>query len=402
MQYVLPLMAISSLISQSLVDFFLIVVGCQWLYFFLKARSREEFLPKTGLEWPFLGLFLAMLLSILVNYWGRWEFLWPVHKIKWVFEFYAILWFLKKYGFDAEKSFKSILVVGLIPSIYAIATFFRGVDYLNPERATADRVVGLVNSATYHAHAGAILVGFVLFLFIDLGIYKRKYNWFYLACIFTAGMSFYLTYTRGAYLALLVGLLSYSFSKGKRFFWISMSVLAIASSIAYIVSPQLRARVEQTIVPEKMDRSRIGLFKSYSEVFNDNRVFGSGYDAYKKDGSLVPYTSKNGVSPDLQTSHAHNQYLQMAATTGILGLVFFSWILLVVFRKLKFNSSGFSGANLSSTLGPVYLIILSLMVTDQTFEYARIRVVIILFFALIILFERSSLEQVGNEDFKKT
>lgn len=382
MQYVLPMMAVSALISQSLVDLFLIVCVGNWLYFFIKEKNRKEFLPYTGLEWAFGGLFLAMLLSVLVNYWGQWEYLWPVHKIKWVLEFYAMVWFLRRFGFNAEKTVKTILWVGMIPSIYAIATYFNGTDFLNPDRDTAARVVGLVNSSTYHAHASAILLGLSLFYFVQNKMYKARANWILAPLLFVFFCSFYLTYTRGAWLAFFAGLVVFVMLQGRKAFLIFVALMLLALPVTYTVGAQFKERIQQSVDPAKMDMGRIGIFKAYVKVFQDNWLFGAGYDAYKRDQSLVPYTAAEGVVGELQLSHAHNQYLQMAATTGILGLISFLAIFaLVIFRSgrciLRRDLTAVA-------LFAVVTIVGVLFITDQTFEYAKIKAIVVYVLAATI------------------
>lgn len=388
MQYILPLMAVSSLISQSLVDLFLIICVGNWLYFFIKEKNRKEFLPYTGLEWAFGGLFLAMLLSVLVNYWGQWEYLWPVHKIKWVLEFYAMVWFLRRFGFNAEKTVKTILWVGMIPSIYAIATYFNGTDFLNPDRDTADRVVGLVNSSTYHAHAGAILLGLSLFYFVQNKMYKVRANWILAPLLFVFFCSFYLTYTRGAWLAFFAGVIVFVMLQGRKVFLIFVALMLLALPVTYTVGAQFKERIQQSVDPAKMDMGRIGLFKAYFKVFNENRLFGSGYDGYKRDQSLVPYAAAEGVVGDLQLSHAHNQYLQMAATTGVFGLIAF--VAIFALLLIRAGKSVLSGDRQKMASFSVLSLVAVLFLTDQSFEYAKIKAVIVFSMALIYVFSEFS------------
>lgn len=107
----------------------------------------------------------------------------------------------------------------------------------------------------------------------------------------------------------------------------------IVSVIAMIVGSLLILGLTAGLMPrDTSDRARICIYKSAVQMFVDHPVAGVGYDNYGKE-------YMNYIQPDAPVRepfpHAHNDFLQLLATTGSVGatgfLIFslvFLWILL--------------------------------------------------------------------------
>jgi O-antigen ligase len=74
------------------------------------------------------------------------------------------------------------------------------------------------------------------------------------------------------------------------------------------------------------------IWAGHFQIFKENPIFGAGYGQNTK--ALPRVYLEMGAPPDTLVSHAHNQYLHLAAGTGILGLLSY---LLIWFFFLKLN-----------------------------------------------------------------
>ncbi len=381
--------AVSSLISQSLLDLFSILSIIMVLWIGFERKIFKELFQKIGIEWAFIGFFITCFIGIVWNTGGfYWEHLKPLVKFNWMIHIYFMIAAFKLWLPKVEDCLKLLLGLSLIPSIYAIATKIAGYDFLVPERPLDGRIIGMVNSATYHAHASAILFVFCAALLFSIFNWRKASSWIYSIALLLMAVSVYFSYTRGAFLAIIlalsIGLLVYNWKHALTFGTALIIILLLASK----VDPFMSERVQQTVVAEKMDNARIGLFKAHLQMFLDYPVLGMGYDLYKDSHTAIEYTKKFNVPDYLQDSHAHNQFLQILGSTGFIGFMFFTALLLFLFwqsiallRTSKPSSQYYSLIIAALwTQGCIYLLFL----TDQSFEYAKIRFVILAVWALTI------------------
>jgi O-antigen ligase len=244
----------------------------------------------------------------------------------------------------------------------------------------------MVNSATYHSHALAIIFSFcagLLFMYFN---WRKKSAWAYLCCLLLLWLSIYFTYTRGALLAILMAVFSgLMILNWRKAVLLVVVFLGVSYSVVKL-DPVLMGRVSESINSDKFDTNRVGLFRANMEVFQDHPLFGMGYDIYKNSEVYKQYTQKQKVSEELQDSHAHNQYLQMLSSTGFLGFFFFMcFVLFFLWQNIKVLKIAAKGSELYSVALAnliAHVAILSLFLTDQSFEYTKIRFLVLVVWAL--------------------
>lgn len=380
--------AVSSLISQSLLDLFSILSIIMVLWIGFEKKMFKELFQKIGIEWAFIGFFITCFVGIVWNTGGfYWEHLKPLVKFNWMIHIYFMIAAFKLWLPKAEDALKLLLGLSLIPSGYAIATKIAGYDFLVPERPLEGRVIGMVNSATYHAHASAILFVFCAALLFSIFNRRKISSWMYSIAFALLAVSIYFTYTRGAILAvvvaLLIGLIVRNW-KHALFFGIGLATILLFVSKT---DPFLSKRVEHTNISQETNSGRIGLLNAHFQMFLDHPALGMGYDIYKNSPSAIEYTKKFNVPEYLHDSHAHNQFLQILSSTGIIGFLFFSTIVIFLF----WQSIKLMQIQSKSTLPPLIPAVFwtqgcicLLFLTDQSFEYAKIRFVILAVWALTL------------------
>lgn len=382
--FFLVLSVAASLISQSLLDLGAIVFGLGVLNLAIRRRQMALFFKPVGFE-VYLFLFFLSILASLVFRAEPFhpELLIPLIKFKWLPFCYAVIYACRNASGRFSDAMKLLSYFLLLPSCYALFTKATGQVYIpGHSQIFGGRVAGLVNSATYHAHAGALL-----FVFCALYLYRnwqkaRSLDLVVLVSTFLLGLSVYFTYTRGAIFALVCACLASVFIASKKHFLVILALLIVVGSAAIKMDPLLTQRLEQSIDPERIDPSRLGLLAAHKQMFRDHFWFGFGYDLYRDSPVMRDYAHRFGVPDSLANSHAHNQYLQMLSSTGILGGLSFVllhfYILFVAWRNYRNNDEAINTALLATQF-----CLLLLYLTDQTFEYAKIQHIIVVSWALI-------------------
>ena len=158
---------------------------------------------------------------------------------------------------------------------------------------------------------GAFEAEFTLFL---IGLYSYQKRWLYkLPMLLVIGTSIYcliFTFSRGAYLAMVVGLLFLGFVKKR-----SLLLIAIGVVLAWqVVLPKaVQERLTMTYSAdgqlESSAEERVDLWEDAMAVIRANPLIGTGYETYEFMARVGPYRD------------THNLYLKVMLETGIFGLV---------------------------------------------------------------------------------
>jgi O-antigen ligase len=77
-----------------------------------------------------------------------------------------------------------------------------------------------------------------------------------------------------------------------------------------------------------MNAGRLGIYKANLDIVRDHPVFGLGFGRYQR--AARPYYDRH---PDAdRRSHAHNNFLQIAAEAGLVGLAAFTLLFATMLR----------------------------------------------------------------------
>jgi len=390
---------IGAVTSQSLLDFFLIVLGILWLKDIvqLKLYKTNWGFHRIGIEWAILGYFLVVLFGVLFNSSKDHEAIREITKFTWVLHLYILIYAFKKIDFNISKWVPYFSVGFFLQSLYAIIGYFHGSDFITGRYS--DRVLGLLNSSTYHAHAFAVIfIFFLASLFFKWNTLSRFLRFFSILSILTVFVGIYLTYTRGIWFSIAASTLFmlglYNRKLALRFF--TGGVLAII--FAFFVFEKFHDRILHSF-SLKENSERVSIYKANLDMFINHPIFGVGPSENTK--IIADYWEKWGT-PDFILSHAHNQFLNVLSTVGILGFIFFIWFWYYFLSAnwnslIKYKISGSLDLKNKKTFilftclwaqVEFYLACL----TDVSFEYAKIRILIIFVWAMMI--------SILNRDFK--
>ena len=82
------------------------------------------------------------------------------------------------------------------------------------------------------------------------------------------------------------------------------------------------------------------------EIFKDSKLFGSGIKTFRKVCSNENYANINSASSEKRCStHPHNIYFEILSETGLIGMIFFLYLIVIFIKKTKITKLKFLKTN---------------------------------------------------------
>lgn len=325
------LLAIGLVTSTSILALSHILMLIPCAYFALHTNWKK--LPKSA--WALLGLSIAIMLSVVVNQdimIKGWK---PLFKVKYfLFGFFSIVpfsWWIKNKMTD--KKLRILLYVFLVATTVAtcagIIGDLMGVNPITMRRPEfVNRNSGLFGMVMNYAH------NMSYFLILLPGIYliqkKTKEivsNKFLIVVFLINLVGIYTSYTRGAWLALIAGLPFYLYSNNKKKFIITGVLLVILGGAGYLIAGN-------KVIRANSDTQRINQWRAAFAAFKERPVLGYGYLNFEDHS--VEIKKKYGIGDLELASHAHNNFMEMLGSVGILGFItYILWLLFWAMDGMK-------------------------------------------------------------------
>jgi len=164
---------------------------------------------------------------------------------------------------------------------------------------------------------GAFQAEFAIFL-IGLAVFAKRHvlKLGLLAIALTSIYCLEVTFSRGAYAGFLMGLFVLGLVKERK---ILILLVIILVSWQSFVPNAVTQRVTMTYQErEGLDSSageRVTIWEDAWQVFNEDPIFGTGFNTYAYMGRVGPYTD------------THNYYVKVLIETGFVGFLIFLWLL---------------------------------------------------------------------------
>lgn len=298
------------------------------------------FLPKTNFKawnkssWFLLGLIVAIVLSVLVNQDIAVEGYKPLTKVK--YYFLALLSIAPySFYFKHESNQKKItwliwalLGTTTIASIAGMCGLFFEYNFLKHEAGGHARNYGLAGMPMNYAHNLAFFQIVLLGMIIYRDEVKKFINLNFLYIVFALNLlGLYTTYTRGAALAFLAAAPFFFFKKNKKLFVIVLLSLTILGLGAYKLAGK-------AVIRPLSEIERTSQWKAAIAGFSERPIFGLGYLNFEKMSTGLK--TKYNIEAVYFGGHAHSNYFEALASTGIVGFIFFmGWQILWFFEMLK-------------------------------------------------------------------
>jgi len=339
---------------------FLIIIGL--MLWGLKMVNKEEFrFAPTHLNLPLLSFIAICGLSLI---WSN-NFFISLKELP-LFIAGPCLYFVVTNNIYKERQVNHILnvliFIGTLFGIYGIFqyndmeifTFWQG-------NVGRQRVFGLFGNVNYFAEYLIVPLSIAVPLFLVTKNRIRKI--LLLIGILTMGLTLIFTFTRGSYLGFGVAVIFMFFlfllSRGKSFikenkniFIIVLIVIIIFTCLLTIPTPlnkpgttisKLKERVSITKLGTEFSFGRrIAIWKFTGMMIKDRPLLGSGigtfkYNTLRYQANFFEQGDNRSLYPHGFADKAHNEYLQLWAELGIVGLAIFLWFMIAYFyRGIKY------------------------------------------------------------------
>jgi len=332
----------------------LIIIGL--MLWKLKMVSEEEVkIARTPLNLPVLAFMAICALSLL---WSNS----PMVSLLELPLFLAgpILYFIVANNIRDEHQINRLLTTLLIISsllgIYGIFQY-NGIDFsFWKANVGRNQVFGLFGNVNYFAEYMIVPLPLAISLFFATR--NRTHKILLLVGILAMGGSLILTFTRGSYLAIGISsifmFLLYLTSRGKSFLKehkkIFIFILALIILVTFLFVLPNPLNKPGTVISKIKGRISISQFTSGSSlkrreaiwgftilIIKDHPLLGSGlgtfkYNSLNYQAKFFDQGENRHLYPYGIADKVHNEYLQLGAEIGILGLGIFLWLIISYFR----------------------------------------------------------------------
>lgn len=184
-----------------------------------------------------------------------------------------------------------------------------------------------------------VLAGYLdVFICLALGLLakveRRSQKFILLVAIVMFAACLVMTYSRGAFLTLVVVLAIYGVLQD----WRVVALFAVVMGlIAYNDTTFINRLVSTFSMTDSSEGVRVGIWVSTSAMIADHPFAGIGWGAYQ---FVYPQYNYYVADPSIIIYHAHNLYLNCAAEVGIVGALAFFWYFFgTMFMTLALNSN---------------------------------------------------------------
>lgn len=220
----------------------------------------------------------------------------------------------------------------------------------------------------------------------------RVQKWLLASLILLLGVNLFLTISRGGYLGIIASGLIITLIYFRRFFtWKKIILLIITLILLYTIGVQFLQIGGGSLNWETFTEHVGGVFKgsSYEERMLTFSAAGQAFQQYPLvgigPGGFGPHTATfANVQPKGGWQIVNNEFLELLTETGLLGLGFFIWFLLIIFfrsiKALKMAKDPLFKAVLVGLLGAF----LGVLVQYQTFSVLYIMHIWFLFGLIIV------------------
>jgi len=249
----------------------------------------------------------------------------------------------------------AVIIIGFLFGIYGILQY-NGIDFLfwigNVERG---KVFGLFGNAGYFAEYLILPLPIAISLFL---VSKNKtIKILLLIGILIMASTIALTFTRTSYLSLVISfifmLLLFAISRRKRLFnenkiifIIILTAMVIIVSLFVIPTSLNEKGTVLSTIKERVSISQLGsefttgrraaIWKYTILMIKDYPLLGSGigsfqYNSLRYQAKFFDQGDNRALYPYGVADKTHNEYLQLAAELGIIGLIIFIWLIFAYF-----------------------------------------------------------------------
>ncbi len=320
-------------------------------------------------------------------------------EFKWLILFLAFVWSAQQIPIT-EKFLKNASIALIFCALYAICAFAIGYDPiygLGPGEVKipfAFRTGGFLGNPMTFAHSYGMIAALCFGFALNARSFSKQTRlWIYSSTLLVF-IAVFLSFTRGVWIGLGIAtlLMSFLFRPKVGFRVLFTSILVFI--MLFFSWQSFQDRILMAFDLSKgYDFERVWIWKANLQVFKEYPFFGIGYGENTR--HLPEYYEKVGAPAGLIQSHAHNQYLHIAAGSGLFGLLCYlflcGFLLLQSFSSLQRTKDPLARSVLIGSLGAQICFLIGGL-TESNFEHSKVRFVLMVIWALALVYGNSRKE----------
>jgi O-antigen ligase len=226
---------------------------------------------------------------------------------------------------------RALVLAAAVVAVYGIVQYYTGIDWyrallgrrivVKPRIAGAEgfAAIGFFRNYLTYAHVLIVPLGFAL---------AARERWIRLGVVPLLALALLLSTARGAWIAaivMVIALVAVRRHGGAR-----LAALAAAGLLVWSLVPGFRQQLSPALTTTEANAGRVAIYAANLDIVAAHPVLGLGFGRYRQ--RAAPYYERHPLAD--RRSHAHNNFLQIAAEAGLLGLAAF---MLVFATALRFG-----------------------------------------------------------------
>jgi len=262
----------------------------------------------------------------------------PLEAIGWaklwiVLTYFGVFWWVRD-GAHAGRLARLLVVAGTVSAAYGVLQHFTAADWYRHllGRPTFVRardaasggyaVVGFFRNYLTFAHT-------MIFPFAAAAALAAAGRLLGFAAAVVIAVAIVFSTARGAWLALVAVAVVLALLAHRTRIVVMLGALVTAAVLTVAVTPALRAEAAKMFTRGGVNVGRMGIYAANLDIIHARPVFGLGFGRYQ--AAAGPYFDLHPEAD--RRSHAHNNFLQIAAEAGLAGLAAFGLVYAVALRR---------------------------------------------------------------------
>jgi O-antigen ligase len=228
-----------------------------------------------------------------------------------------------------KKLVRILILITTIAGAYAIFQHFTRIDIFGNVKYVQKsfaRSPGFFNSP--QTFGNYILL--VLPVVFGLSFYsnnRREKRWLQLSGLIVLTAIIF-SYTRGVWLGLIGGLIFMAILRSKKLLFLVVTGIIIGSLfLVFLPSSKFAQRVNRTFKSGRPVGDRIYFWEGSLRIIRDYPITGLGWEGFR-----LVYPKYKPAKGRQLVCHAHNNFIDMAVDSGLLGLGIFIWLLVTIYK----------------------------------------------------------------------
>ena len=291
---------------------------CIWL-------KRRDFEVKKSV-WAILAMSFACLISIVSNLdiiENPWKNIFKLKYFIIAFLSYFSFQYLKRDFLDDKKiawALNLFIVTATLATLSGLVASYTGFHPIKLKPAChVSRNCGFYGMYMTYGHGIAFFMVLLTGAILHRDIFKKwTPNW----ALYTAWainlVGLLTSYTRGAWISTLIAIPFFFFKKNKKMFSLICAISCLALGIGFASSQKIR---DTFLKRETSNSQRLAFFSSALKAVYERPFWGYGYKNYEPHSKALK--ERYNIPWKNQSGHAHNNFLEHLAGTGIIGLIAF-------------------------------------------------------------------------------